>query len=332
MLPTSAITRWELGFPFYEYDLESSRRGFIGAKVLRPTPVNLQSATFPKRTIAQLLQTHDTKRGPSGEYSKSDLKFGSDTYTTAEYGHEIPVDERTNKIFGGMVDVEVDTAEQVVDIVLRNYEIACAAAIFNATTWAGSSLTTGVTNEWDKNHKTDAVPIADIIAAKAVVRGLVGRTPNALILNSTVLDNLRQLDQIIDRVKWQGGKDTLVASDTDLLNVLGLKYIIVADSAIKNTANVNATAVLADIWSSEYAMVAIVAETDNPKETCVGRTFVWSGDGVGTAPGTGEQIGMVIEQYRKEEVRGDVMRARTEYGLKVLYPQCAHLLSNVTTL
>ena len=56
----------------------------------------------------------------------------------------------------------------------------------------------------------------------------------------------------------------------------GLEQIIVANG-IKNTANVKQTASLSRIWGDNCAMVAKVATSDDPKEICLGRTWMFSG-------------------------------------------------------
>lgn len=74
-------------------------------------------------------------------------------------------------------------------------------------------------------------------------------------------------------------------------------------------------------------MLARVAVTPNPMETCVGRTFMWADEGAAD----GDRMGVVAETYYEENRRGGVLRRRTDWGLEPLFLGCGYLFSNVTT-
>ena len=167
-LPSSAITRMELSATFSEFDLAASRLNFIGPRVLRPRLVGVQAADVGKIPIEQLLVTKDDSRAPGSEYKRDDFEFTSFSYSTDEHAREAPLDDRTLKVFRDVLDAEDIMSQRIVDMVLRNYEIACAAALYDTATWTGAALTAGITHEWDDG--TNAVPIDDIEAAKRKVR------------------------------------------------------------------------------------------------------------------------------------------------------------------
>jgi hypothetical protein len=75
-------------------------------------------------------------------------------------------------------------------------------------------------------------------------------------------------------------------------------------------------------------MLARVAVTDDPQEPCIGRTFMWTGDGP-DAVGTAEALAVIVEEYREEKVRGTVFRARNNRDIEMMYPQAGHLLQGV---
>ena len=54
-------------------------------------------------------------------------------------------------------------------------------------------------------------------------------------------------------------------------------------------------------------------------------------EGIPLAMGAeGEDLGVIVEEYREESRRGGVIRARGDYQLKILHPQAGHLLQGVT--
>ena len=325
--PTSSLAtqRPDLA-TFLEFDLESENAGYIASQVLPVMSVASQAGNFGKIPLEQLLQQRETRRAPGAGYARGNWTFDKATYATEEHGAEEPVDDREAKMYAEYFDAEQVSTMRAFSSVLRNAEQRVADAIFNATTWTGSPLTTVVTNEWDSNHTTTAVPITDVEAAVNKVYDGSGLWPNALIINRKVFRNLRNLDQIIDRIESAGAGNPSKPSDITeqmLAAVFDLDYVIVAGTS-KNGAKEGQAATPTQIWSSEYAMVCRIATGNDMREACIGRTFHWSNDG--------SSIGGTVESYRDEVIRGNVIRVRHDVDEVVLYPQAGHLLSNVTTI
>lgn len=325
--PSSSLAtlRPDLAASLFEFNLALDRQGFIGPRVLPVLEVGAASGNFGKIPIEQLLVNRETRRSPGGGYSRSNWKFEQATYATEEHGAEEAVDDNADRMYRDYFDAEQVAAQRAQDAVLRNAEKRVADLIFNASTWTGTALTTGITNEWDKNHLTDAVPIADVEAARLKVWTACGLWPNALIINRKVFNNLRMLDDIKEAIASTGAGYPTRARDItvqQLAAVFDLDYILVAGGA-KNTAIEGQALSLSQIWSDEYAMVCRVGVTADPQEACLGRTFHWGEDG--------SDIGGTVETYRDEPIRGDVVRVRHQVDELVLITQCGHLLWNVTT-
>ncbi len=318
-----ATLRPDLAESFMEFDLAMDQAGFIANRVFPVVDVAMQSGNFGKIPIEQLLQQRDTKRAPGSGYARGSFTFDDATYACVEHGAEEPVDDREAKMYAEYFDAEVIASLRAYSAVLRNAEQRVADAVFNTTTWTGSDLTTGITNEWD--DATNAVPITDVEAAVQKIYDNSGLWANALIVNRKVFRNLRNSDQIIDRINSAGAGSPSKASDVTvemLAQVFDLDNIIVAGST-KNGAKEGQSASPEQIWSGEYAMVCKVATSQDFREPCIGRTFHWSADG--------SSIGGTVETYRDESVRSDITRVRHDVDEIVLYPQAGHLLSNITT-
>jgi len=317
-----ATLRPDLAGSLMEFDLAMDRQGFIGHRVLPVFNVQKASGTFGKIPIEQLLKARDTKRAPGAGYSRGQFTFTTDTYATEEHGAEEPVDDNEARMYAEYFDAELVAAQRALDAVLRNAEQRIAAAIFDSSRWTGASLTTAVTNEWDDS--ANATPIDDVEAAVQKVWDNSGIWPNALIVNRKVFRNLRNCDQIIDRVKYSGFVDTRAGNITAevLAQVFDLDFILVAGSA-KDSAKEGQSTSIAPIWSDEYAMVCRIATTQDIREPCLGRTFHWAEDG--------SQVDGRVESYRDESVRSDIIRVRHQVDEKILYVEAGHLLSNITT-
>lgn len=323
--PSSSIAtlRPEIAGSLTEFDLAMDRSGFIWDRVLPVFEVAKSSGTFGKIPIEQLLQTRVTKRAPGAGYARGNFTFTTDSFATEEHGAEEPVDDREAELYSDFFSAEVIAAQRAMDAVLRNAEKRVADMIFNATTWNGASLTTGITNEWD--DYTNATPIDDVNAAVKKVWDNSGMWANALIINRHVFRNLRNCTQIKNAIASAGAGFATRARDIttqQLSEVFDLDHIIVAGSA-RNSANEGQALSIAPLWSNEYAMVCRVATSIDIKEPCIGRTFHWGQDG-SSVMGT-------VESYRDETVRSNIIRSRHDVDEKVLHVEMGHLLSNITT-
>lgn len=322
--PDTALTtlRPDLGGSMEEFSLEADRAGFIGLTVAPVFETVKQSGQFGKIPIEQLLQSPDTERAPGSGYNRGSWTFTKATFACIEHGHEEPVDDREAAMYAEWFDAEQVSAQRARDAVLRNFEIRMATLLFNATTWTGASLTTGITHEWD--DATNAVPFTDVEAAVQKVYSGSGLWPNALIINKKVFRNLRNVAQIVDRVKYQGFVDARAGNISVEAMSQAFDLQVIVAGGTKNTAIEPQTAVIAPIWSDEYAMVATLPSRPNDiRMPCTARTLHWGEDG--------SQIGTAFETYRDEPVRSDIVRARMDTDELVMYTESAHLLSNVTT-
>jgi len=329
VMPSTAITRFELGMLFSEFDAAMNRQGFIGTRALRPVPVAVQAANIGKIELEALLRTPDDNVAPGGGYKGDDVEMASFSYATEEHGRRAAISDRLLAIFREIFDAESIHAARLVDIVARNFEIACATLLYDTAVWTGAALTTAWTHEVDDH--TNAVPIDGIEAARQKILDGSGLAPNSLICNRKQFWHMCNCAQVVDRLKYSGVDDPKkLNTSTILAELFGLEQVLVA-GGLDNSANPGQTAVPGAIWSDEYMMLARCAMTPDPQEPCVARAFCWSEDGPG-APGADEDMAVIVEEYRAENVRGSELRARTDYDTAAMYPQAAHLISNAITI
>lgn len=320
--PNTALTtlRPDLA-SFEQFDLAMDRQGFIGQQVLPVINVAKPSGKFGKIKLEELMENRETARAPGAGYARGDWEFTDESFVTAEHGAEEVIDEHDKAVYAEYFEVETVSTQRAYDVILRNQEKRAAALVFNTSTWTGSPLTTAVGTPW--STAATATPITDIDAARQKVWDGTGMWPNALIITRKTLHYLRNVAQIIDRLKYQGFQDVRPSAITAqaLAQVFDLDRVIVAGSA-KNSATEGQDRSIASIWSNTMAMVCRIATTNDIKEPCIGRTFHW--------PGDGSSIGGTVETYREERVRGDIIRVRHEVQEKILYKELGHLLTSVT--
>ena len=319
--PTTATTvhRSDLADSFMEFDLESQNRGFIASQVFPVLEVGTSSGQFSKIPVEQLLQERDVVRAPGAGYSRGNFTFDTVNYSTTEIGSEDPVDDRERSMYRDFFDASQIATLRAFDAVMAKYEKNVADAVFNATTW--TSNTTAITDEWDD---IASIPITDVHNASKSIFDASGLWPNAVIMNRKVFRNLRQVTQIIDRSKSQNFVDvrTSTINEKAIAMLFDVEHVLVG-GAVLNSANEGLAASLSSIWSDEYVMVCRIAESNDFKEPCIGRTLHWASDGSDRAG--------IVEQYREENKRSDIFRVRRDSDEVVLHVEAGHLLSNATT-
>ena len=291
----TAIQRPDLGTLVFEHMQTSGNLGFIGLQVMPLFPVPEQSAGYPVIPKEALLKIPDTKRAMRGAYGRSDWEWEEGHYATKEHGWEEPIDDRERKLYQDKFDHDVVCTMRAVDIILRSQEKRVASKVFNATNFTAHP----VANEWD--DAATATPINDVNAGKNAIREASGMLANALLIAYSTMMNLRECDQIVERLKYTfPGMDINAMGAAELARIFDVERVLVG-GAVYDSAKKGQDASISDLWDNEYAMLTRVSEANNVLEPCLGRTFLWTED---------SDSNSVVEEYREEQTRGDVIRVR----------------------
>jgi len=306
----------------FEFDQLMNQRGFIANMVSPVFESAVQSGTYGKIPLKQLLQEPQVGRNSRGEYNRMNFTFEDATFATKERGIEIPIDRRQATMYRSFFDFETVCTRNALDVVLRAQEKRVADMIFNATTFA--SYTGAVSNEWD--DATNATPITDVNTAVQTIWNNTGMWANGIVINRKVFRNLRLCTQIIDKIASSGAGSSVEPGKITVAQIAScfdLPYVMVAGSA-RDSANEGQAVSISSVWSDEYAMVGVFAPPGSTIETpCLSRTIHWGEDG--------STIGGTIETYYEDQSRGDVVRVRHEVEEKIMYTAMGYLLSNITT-
>lgn len=310
---------------FNEFALEANRRGFIGLQVFPALGVAQTDGTFAKLDLEnQLPKVENTVRLPRGTYKRDDFVWTTDTFKLDEHGVEEVVDDLSIEMYGDILRAEAIATKRAVHRVLQRLEYDIAAVINGSWTY-----TTGVVNKWN-GASSDC--IADVDAAKALVRNRIGLPANAIIITETALLGAARSDRVEGLLKYSGGDDPKALVES-MARVWDLDKVIVAKS-VKNTADRGQAASLSGIWTTGYAMVCRIVDDgmsgaiDDPNP-CIGRTLFLNESGA-SVPGMDDgESSLIVEEYREEQRRGGVIRARNKRQVKTLYVDAGQQLTNV---
>jgi hypothetical protein len=292
----AAIYRPDLGVAVMEF-LEGNTMGFIGLEVMPLFPTSKQSATYPVTPKEVLMNIPDVSRAPRGKYNRGDWEYERGKFSTVEKGWEEPIDDTERSLFDqeapGMADFIA--TKRAMNHILRGQEKRIADKIFNASTFTPHAVSV----EWDTGET--AKPISDVNDGRSAFRTQCGMLPDVLVISYTTYQNLKECDQIVNRLKYTfPGIDINRMTSDQLAAVFDVPRVLIGGS-IYNSAKKKKTASIADVWDKEYAALMKIGSGMDLTQPCIGRTFLWTEDSRENA---------IVEEYREESIRSDVFRVR----------------------
>jgi hypothetical protein len=308
---TRAIPRLELGEAALEFI--QAQDEFIGTKVLPIFPTKKKASIFPAITRESITRDADTKRAPRGNYNRDSFQAKDRQYACEEHGLEGPLDDSEREMYSSDFDAELTTVQIVTRRVLQAQEKRIASAVFDTTTFSGSDLFTDYSAEpWD-NGSSDV--IAQVREVREKVRKNCGMDPGTLIMSKANIDRLLANSGIKGAIQYVAR-----LTEAEILNaladILGVKKIVVG-KGIYNSAKEGKAFKGADIWSDDFAMVAVIGEGQRLSDPSMGRTFLWTADSPENA---------TVEQYRDDAARSDIFRVRQHVDEIIIDPYFAHLM------
>lgn len=317
---TAAELRQDLGVVAYEHMETAAERGHIGTRVLPVFRSGISAAKFPTWSKSNFMRRADDARADTGRYNQVGINFDWDNFSTDDRGLEIPIDDRLRALYAAFTDVEEASTRSVIDQILMNHEARVAALCENG------GADDDVTNEWD--DAAAATPGADVRAAKLAFRAANGFLPNVMAISLPVFFNLLATNEISSKLQYtnpieMGGFD---AQRRALAMYFGLDDILVA-GGMEDTSKKGQASALADLWSDEFAHLLRVSDGGDIMRPAFGRTILWV---QGSGGGEGEGM-LIVERYRDEGRRADMVRARYDVDEFVQMWSCKYTLGNVST-
>ena len=315
--PSTVLTTLsrELGL-YYEARLSELRADYIADMVFPVKEVRLQSATFKKIPIEEILNVpSELRRAPSSAYWRSTFQFTEDTYQTYDRGNEDPIDDSEQAAYSDFIDLAQEATQRVLHKILQDKEMRVAAALMDVATYTGTgSLNQAVTaSTW---NVTSSKPITDVRLAADKMFANVGIYPNTLVISRPVFRALQVHPDVINAITSAGAGDQARVRDItrqQMAAVFDVDSVVVGGGAKRSST-------ISHIWGN-HAMVCQVATSGDMREPCIGRQFHWAADG-SSSSGT-------VEVYREENTRSNVVRARMHSGEKRIHTEMACMVPNV---
>lgn len=314
----AAVYRPDLGIAVLEF-YEGVTMAYIGLQLMPIFETPYQAATYSVIPKEVLMNVPDVSRSPRGNYNRGDWNYESGKYATSEKGWEEPVDDSERSMLDrrnpGLADFVATT--RGLNHILRSQEKRIAGKLFNTSNFTAHSVSV----EWNVAGATPK-PITDVKDGVAAFRLQCGMLPDALVISWTTFQDLKNCDQIVERLKYTfPGIDLNRMNSEQLAAVFNVPQVLIGGS-VYNSAKKNKAAVVSEVWDKEYAMLVKISQGNDLTQPGVGRTFLWTDDSPDNA---------IVEQYRDEKARSDIFRVRhnVDEALTRSYDEDGNVVSDI---
>ena len=292
----------------------------------------VQAGSYTVIPKEALLKLTETARAPRAKYARDDWEYERGTFQTTEEGKEELLDDSERELFDqeaqGMADYMA--VERCWLDIMRGQEKRIADILFNGTNFSNGA---SVGTEW--NTAASATPIDDVNDANYALVRQCGMSASALIISWKNWLQLRETDQIVDRLKYTfPGIDINTMSTAQMAAAFGIPRVLVGGGVYDNTGK-GIDTTITDLWDDEYALLAVISSGMDLKRPGIGRTFLWTAD---------SPQNPIVEQYRDDERRSDVFRVRHHVSEALIASRnksativsnisaaCGYLMANIHT-
>jgi hypothetical protein len=311
-------------------------QGYIGQEIFPIYPSDFETGRYPifAKKETELLNAGRaptsssvfnsvTKRNETGSYNELDRKWTYGTFFTEEYGLQERVDDVVATRMSNYFDAEMWTGKLLANSLMLDYELECAAALMNATTFA-SNITVATATGWSTTPETVAtasnIPAQINTAIEAMT--LRGERPDTLVLSLTNWNLWRRntflSTYIYGSLNTNAGGSAIV--EANVAAAFRLKRVLVAEKAFATNLKGRASS-LASVYGDTYAALIKTGAGDF-NAGGLGRTIIWNNDSPGGL--------FTSESFRDEQRRGSILRVRSNRTIKVLLTDACQLLKSVS--
>ena len=296
--------------------------GLIGARVAPVANVPTKDGQYPRFRLGtgNLLQREaNLNRAPGAHYARGSLAYEQDTYATAEYGFELPLDYVDRADTSRFFDAAVITADQAKRKILLDYEIRVAEMTFNQTNY-GTATNSGTAYTLANIATFDVGLDVDIAKGRLLSKG---ESDNALsvVMSRDVFTRIRASTKLQNRLRGIGvAADTILQVDEQAVaEALGVKEVLIGKNAYDTAAEGLAFST-DNIWNNTFIWIGRLGSAGTPAAMLNGGsqyTLNWS------------EYGPVLSVFEYEEPQSNstVIRASQHVVEKVVNANAATLLA-----
>lgn len=328
-VPTSGTTiqRADLAQLMWEYNFIAAQQGFVGARLMPFFAVPEQSADYPFLPFEAFMKVADDLRAADGSYNENDWQWETKTYSCKDRGISERIDDSLRRLYSRFFDIAEVASQIAYNTVLKNHEIRVAALLLNTSTFANAAAAVN----W--STPATATPLVDIKGRSDAMFAATGLLPNSITMGYSDWSYLTRTSEIKEAFKYSGASPFETATREAKLRMMAEYFEVdevLVSKQVKDSAKKGQSKTVAQVWTAGKVFIGRVAglpdssnfgmagSAQNLKEPVVGRTFQWEAD----AP-----IPVIVEEWRNEDRRSDMVRARTHIGEVVQFAGAGQILT-----
>jgi len=277
--------------------------GMVGESLFRRVNVNKQSDRYYifGREAWSVHHGGDFRAPGTVANEIEGLLLSTDTYFAQEHSLQLPITDEERENADSPLAPDRDGTELVTAKVLLAREIAIKDMATTAANYeAAYTVTLSGTAQW--NDYTNSNPIADIRTGFRTIHAGLFIEPNLAVIPYQVMTQLEDHPDFIERIKYS---ERGILTSEIIASILGIETIIVPGMGF-NSANPGQAVSLGYLWGKDV-ILAYVPPRAGLRIPAYGYEFNWGYRG--SRP-------MVVERWREEPRKSDLVRVSRRYDLK----------------
>lgn len=282
---------------------QPTQGGYLADQVLPAVPVKKESAIYWKYDKSRF-DVPDALRAPRSHYNKIDWKTTQDSYSAQEFGLEGEIDDRERDNAASPLDLDIDTAEIVTDMILNNREKRVADLVLNTANVTQNITLAGATQWSDETSD----PIAAVATGRNTIYDATGYEPNTMLMGRKVFEALKRHPAILERIQFS---ERALITKQILAAFFEVDEIIVGGVMRRTSQEDAAVETIADTWGSD---VLLYFKENRPglKKASFGYQF--------------RVRDLRTFRYRDESRATDIVRVTEVQAEKLVAPELAYLI------
>jgi hypothetical protein len=283
-----------------------SNEEMIADQVMPVIPVKKESDKYYTYTRAWRLP--QSQRAAGAEANEVEWNVDTDTYSTEEYALKDLIPDRVRDNADNPLDMDVDTTENLTELITLGREKRVADVAFAAGTYGTQTSALAGANRWDDYAGSD--PIGDVRDAKATVHAASGKMPNVMVVGYQVHLKLLDHPDILERIKYT--QKGIITADI-LAAVFEVdRYLI--GKALYDSSQEGGSENLGYVWGKNVALL-YAEPSPGLKKVSFGYQF--------------QSRGFRTKKWREEGRDGDFIEAGEVKDEKVVAASCGYLYTTV---
>jgi len=228
------------------------------------------------------------------------LSLSLDTYYAQEHSLQVAVTDEERENADSPLSPDRDGTELVTSKILLGREKAMKDAVTDNTQYATDmTVTLSGTAQW--NDYANSNPIGDMKAGRRAMHANMFLEPNTAIIPYQVMAALEDHPDFIERIKYS---ERAILTAEIIASVVGIPNVIVPGTGIASDASL----VPGYLWGKDVVL-AFVPSRPGMRVPAFAYEFVW---------GYGGNQAQVVDRWREERRKSDVIRVSRRYDLKMV--------------